>query len=116
MLTSSEGAIMSDMLRVEPQRLAAVREAYDKALNELTVQLDELGDAGHIKTPWLGDDVSNEVVAHYNNTVMNSDLGAYRAMRRYEEELKAIRDHVAAMEKTYLASDRTVAEQAPRMA
>jgi hypothetical protein len=95
--------IVSDMLRVDPHRLTAVREAYDKALNELGPQLDSLLDAGFIRTPWLGDDVSDEVVAHYNNTVMNSDLGAYRAMRKYEEELKAIRDRFAQMEQSYPA-------------
>jgi hypothetical protein len=94
---------MSDMLRVDPNRLTAVREAYDRAVDELGPQLDNLLNAGFIRTPWLGDDVSNEVVAHYNNTVMTSDLGAYRAMRRYEEELKAIRDRFAEMEQTYPA-------------
>ena len=94
---------MSDVLRVDPQRLTAVRAAYDQALNELSKQLADLFRFGFIRTPWLGDDVSDEVLAHYNNTVMTSDLGAYRAMRRYEEELKAIRDRFAEAERTYPA-------------
>jgi hypothetical protein len=96
---------MSDILRVDPHRLTAVREAYDKALDELEPQLDHLRYAGLIQTPWLGDDVSKEVVAHYNNTVMTSDLGTYQAMRRYGIELKAIRDQFAQMEQAYLAAE-----------
>jgi uncharacterized protein YukE len=96
---------MSDMLRVDPHRLTAVRESYDKAIDELVLQLDELGEAGHIEIPWLGDSVSNEVVAHYNSMVMGSDLGTYQAMRKYEIELKAIRDQFAQMEQAYLATE-----------
>ena len=94
---------MSDVLRVDPQRLTAVREAYDKALNELSDQLDHLRYAGLIQVPWLGDRVSNEVKDHYNRKVMESDVGTYQAMRRYEEELKAIRDRFAEAEQTYPA-------------
>jgi hypothetical protein len=92
-----------DALRVDPHRITAVREAYDKALDELEPQLDHLLNAGFIRTPWLGDNVSNEVVAHYNSKVMESDLGAYHAMRRYGIELKAIRDQFAQIEQSYAA-------------
>ncbi|TQM43216.1 hypothetical protein [Pseudonocardia cypriaca] len=96
---------MPDMLRVDPHRLTAAREAYDKALDELEPQLDHLLNAGFIRTPWLGDNVSNEVVARYNSMVMKSDLGTYQAMRRYGIELKAIRDQFAQMEQAYLAAE-----------
>jgi hypothetical protein len=107
--------IVSDIVRVDPHRLTAVREAYEKALDELTLQLDELGDVGHIQTPWLGDDVSNEVKDRYNATVMGSPLGAYQAMRQYEAELKAVRDQFAAMERAYLAAESANVDRAPRM-
>jgi glutathione S-transferase len=90
---------------VDPQRLTAVREAYDRALDELEPQLDQLLDAGFIRTPWLGDNVSNAVVAHYNRTVMESDLGTFQAMQRYSTELKAIRDQFAQMEQAYIATE-----------
>jgi hypothetical protein len=105
---------------VDPQRLTAVRTAYDQALNELGRQLADLFRFGFIRTPWLGDDVSEAVVAHYNNKVMSaaldnnavasSGLGAYQAMRRYETELKAIRDQFAQMEQAYLAAESANAE------
>jgi hypothetical protein len=107
---------VSNLLRVDPQRLTAVREAYDKALSELRPQLDDLAEAGHIKTPWLGDSVSNEVKDTYNRVVMASKSGTYQAMVRYEIELTAIRDHIADMEKAYLAGDSAIAERTPRMA
>jgi hypothetical protein len=106
---------VSDLLRVDPGRLTAVRDAYDKALNELVLQLDELGDVGHVHTPWLGDDVSNEVKDHYNSTVMGSKLGAYQAMRQYEAELKAVRDQFAEMEQAYLAAETANADRASRL-
>jgi deferrochelatase/peroxidase EfeB len=96
---------MSDVLRVDPRRLTAAREAYDKALDELRPQLDHLRYAGLIQTPWFGDRVSNEVKDQYNRTVMESDVGTYQAMRRYEIELKAIRDQFAQMEQAYLATE-----------
>jgi hypothetical protein len=103
------------MLRVNPDRLTAVREAYSQALNELRNQLNQLGQVGHINNPWLGDDVSETVKNEYNAKVMG-DRGAYEAMKRYEIELTAIRDHIAEVEKAYLAGDSAIAERTPRMA
>jgi hypothetical protein len=105
---------VADMFRVDPQRLTAVREAYDKALDELITQLNALGQVGHIETPWLGDDVSDKVKAHYNSTVMGPDRGAYQAMQTYRDELKAVRDQVAEMERAYLAGESTAADVMPR--
>lgn len=107
---------MSDILRVDPHRLAAVREAYTKALDELRPQLDHLRYAGFIKNPWLGDGVSEDVRTQYNAKVMESDHGAYQAMLRYEIELKAARDQFAAIEQSYLAAESANAERTPRMA
>jgi hypothetical protein len=108
--------MVSDMLRVDPQRLTAVREAYEKALDELRPQLDHLRYSGFIKIPWLGDGVSEDVRIQYNAKVMESDRGAYQAMRTYEIELKAARDQFAAMEQAYLAAESANADLAPRMA
>jgi hypothetical protein len=105
---------VADMFRVDPQRLTTVREAYDKAIDELGKQLDQLGRAGHVETPWLGDDVSDKVKAHYNSTVMGPDRGAYQAMLRYGIELQAVRDQVAEMERAYLAGESTAADVMPR--
>jgi hypothetical protein len=110
-----EENVVSDMLRVDPHRLAAVREAYDEALNELGPQLTVLAEAGHIQTPWLGDGVSEDVRTQYNAKVMESDHGAYQAMLRYEIELKAARDQFAEMERAYLAAESANADRAPRM-
>jgi hypothetical protein len=106
---------VSDVMRVDPHRLTAVREAYDKALDELRPQLDSLLDAGFIRAPWLGDSVSEDVRVHYNATVMESKLGTYEAMRRYEAELKAIRDQFAEMEQAYLAAESANADRASRL-
>jgi hypothetical protein len=103
---------VSDVLRVDPRRLTAVRDAYDKALDELGKQLDDLRKVGFVTSPWLGDGVSNEVKDHYNRTVMDSPLGAYEAMRRYEIELMAVRNLFAEMEQAYLAAESTNADRA----
>jgi hypothetical protein len=101
---------------VDPHRLTAVREAYNKALDELRPQLDHLRYAGFIKNPWLGDGVSEDLRAQYNAKVMESDHGAYQAMLRYEIELKAARDQFAEMERAYLAAESANADRTPRMA
>jgi hypothetical protein len=105
-----------DILQVDPQRLTAVREAYDRALNELGKQLDDLRRVGFVDRPWLGDNVSEDVRLQYNDTVMESPLGAYQAMRKYEAELTAVRDNVAEMEKTYLAVESINADRARQQA
>jgi hypothetical protein len=115
-LAGSEGErIVSDVLRVDPHRLAAIREAYDKALDELRPQLDNLLDAGFIRAPWLGDNVSEDVRVQYNAKVMESPLGTYQAMRKYEIELKAVRDQFAEMEQAYLAGESTNADRARQL-
>jgi hypothetical protein len=103
---------VADMFRVEPQRLTAVRDAYDKALDELRKQLDDLRKVGFVMNPWLGDDVSREVKDLYNSAVMESPLGAYQAMRTYEKELAAVRDQFAEMERAYLAGESTNVDRA----
>jgi hypothetical protein len=103
---------VADMFQVDPQRLTAVREAYDKALDELGPQLDNLRYAGFVQNPWMGDDVSEAVRVHYNGTVMESPLGAYQAMRTYEKELAAVRDQFAEMERAYLAGESTNVDRA----
>ncbi len=103
---------MADMFRVDPARLTVVREAYEKALDELSAQLDQLGKTGHVNAPWLGDDVSEAVRVHYNGAVMESPLGAYQAMRKYEAELRAVRDQFAEMERAYLAGESTNVDRA----
>jgi hypothetical protein len=105
-----------DVLQVDPLRLTAVREAYDKALNELGKQLDDLRRVGFVGRPWLGDGVSEDVRGQYNGIVMESPLGAYQAMRKYEAELAAIRDNVAEMEKSYLAAESANPDRARQQA
>ena len=107
---------MAEMFQVDPQRLTTVREAYDKALDELGPQLDNLRYAGFVQSPWMGDDVSEAVRVHYNVTVMESPLGAYQAMRTYEKELAAVRDQFAEMERAYLAAESANVDRTPRMA
>jgi len=106
---------VSDVLRVDAYRLTAVREAYDKAIDELGPQLATLAYAGHIKTPWLGDQASEDVRVQYNAKVMEAPLGTYQAMRTYEAELKAVRDQFAEMEQAYLAAESANADRASQL-
>ncbi|MHA6783809.1 hypothetical protein ACVGOW_22890 [Pseudonocardia saturnea] len=88
-------------LRLSPQALPAMRVAYERALDDLGRELQNLANVGYLKGPWLGDPVSMETVAFYNARVMDAPDGPYAALLAYQQELMRVRDRIADMEADY---------------
>ncbi len=92
-------------LRVEPQAIPQLRAAFEKALATLAKPIGDLGRNGHINGAWMGDPKSEEVVALYNELVMNRPDGQYQALLRYQQELTRVRDQLALLEAEYQRVD-----------
>ncbi len=88
-------------LRVTPEAIPTLRAAFEKAIELLRPEIKRLGDVGHIKGRWLGDPVSAEVVAFYNDRVMDAADGPYQALVLYQEELMRVRDQLTVMQQMY---------------
>lgn len=89
------------LLHVQLDAIPAVRAAFEEGLAELTPHLVLLQDEALIRQPWLGDDTSADVVAHYDQRVIKDAQGPLAAMRQYEQELLRILDSVKAIEASY---------------
>jgi hypothetical protein len=95
------GPLSPATMRIEPSAIPAVRAAFDASLAELRPHLRQLRQEAYISEPWLGDPVSAEAAAAYNDRVMDAANGSYAAMVAYEAELLRIRDSLQAMEDHY---------------
>lgn len=96
-MTEYEGA----NLRLKPEAIPRVREAFDRAIALLGPELVKLGQVGVVQQPWLGDPVSEKVRVFYNERVMEAEDGPYEALLLYQEELVRVRYQLAAMEQEY---------------
>ncbi|HLU58251.1 MAG TPA: hypothetical protein VKZ81_22560 [Pseudonocardia sp.] len=99
------------MLRVQLDAIPAVRAAFEEGLAELTPHLVALQDEALIRQPWLGDDTSKAVVAHYDARVISGAEGPLVAMRQYEQELLRVLDSLKAIETSYLQVEDVNAER-----
>ncbi len=97
-------------LRVEPHAIPAVRVAFEDSVNELSYELTQLRKNGYIVEPWLQDPMSRMVQRAYNSRVMDAGDGPYFALVRYLDELRRVRDHLAAAEAEYSRTEGTNSE------
>lgn len=97
------------ILRILPHMIPDVRAAFATALDQLEVALVGLGRAGYLPQPWLGDEISSEVAAHYTRRAMEAPDSSYRALQEYRAELARVHDTLQRMEERYLRTDETTA-------
>lgn len=102
-------------LRVEREKLPALREAFEKAAAEVDVQLIRLQLDGRIPEPWLGDEVSAAVARYYNEHVMGATGTAYAAIRKYRDELVKICNELEKTERRYAESENENADRWVRL-
>ena len=89
------------LLHVQPEAIPAVRAAFEEGVAQVRSHLVLLQDEALIRQPWLGDDTSAAVVAHYDQRVIQDGEGPLAAMRQYEQELIRILDSLKAIESSY---------------
>jgi uncharacterized protein YukE len=90
-----------DILRVQPEAIPALRAEFKAAAEQVDATLKDLRRRGYLPAPWLGDEVSAEVVDHYNRRAMDDPDSAYQTLVRYQEELMRVHDTLAQMEADY---------------
>ena len=55
--------------------------------------------------PWLGDEESSEVAAHYTQPAMDDPDSSYQALVAYHRELNSVHDTLQRMEDEYRRRD-----------
>jgi hypothetical protein len=93
------------VLRLHPDAIPGVRAAIDATLDELSPLLRRMADEAVMPEPWLGDSASHSVWVAYNEGVMRAPDGAFQAVRAYEEQLRAIRDRLVEVERSYARNE-----------
>jgi len=90
-----------DVLRLQPHMIPAIRKAFASAVAELNSALLKLRQEGNLVQPWLGDEVSAEVAAHYSKRAMDDPDSSYQSLQQYRAELTHIHDTLQQMEDDY---------------
>lgn len=90
-----------DGLQLQPEALADLRNSFSSALLQLNDALAVLGRSGYLPSPWLGDETSAEVAAHYERRAMNDPDSSYQALLAYRDELTRVHDALQRMEDAY---------------
>jgi hypothetical protein len=102
-------------MRWETQAIPALRHAFSTALDQIDVALGELRRSGNLSAPWLGDETSSTVAAHYNRRAMTDPDSSYRSLEQYRNELLRIHDTLQQMEEAYRRGESgEVARWGPR--
>ena len=82
-----------------------VRAAFSTALDQVNRTIVDLNRSGYLPEPWLGDEASNEVAAHYTRRAMDAPDSSYQALVAYHAELRRIHDTLQQMEDHYLRTE-----------
>ena len=85
--------------------IPALRAAFQSAIAQLNDALVGLSRHGFLPTPWLGDETSKEVAAHYTAQAMSGTNSSYKALVAYHQQLNQVHDTLRRMEAEYLRTD-----------
>lgn len=91
----------NDVLRLQPHMIPAVRASFASAIDQLDETLVHVRQMAHLPAPWLGDEVSGEVAAHYTARALDAPDSSYAALVAYRDELTRVHDTLARMEDDY---------------
>ncbi len=104
------------VLRVTPDALPELRRAIDSTLDELTPHLQFMHREAILPEPWLGDPVSHESCRVYNEHVMNAPDGPFHALLAYRQQLVAISERLAEIQRNYDEAEAANSDLVRRMA
>jgi hypothetical protein len=93
-----------------------VRAAFSAALDQVNRTIVSLNRGGYLPEPWLGDEVSSEVAAHYTRRAMDAPDSSYQALVAYHAELRRVHDTLKQMEDDYHRNEGEDATRWGRMA
>ena len=90
-----------DVLRLQPHMIPALRAEFRAAVDQISSALIDLKRRAYLVQPWLGDEVSDEVAAHYTHRALDGPESSYGALVAYRDELTRIHDTLQQMEDDY---------------
>jgi hypothetical protein len=90
-----------DVLRLQPHMIPAFRASVASALDQLDAALVHLRQNAHLPAPWMGDEVSGEVAAHYTARAVDGPESSYGSLVAYRDELIRVHDTLRQMEDDY---------------
>ena len=90
-----------DVLRLQPHMIPAFRASLAGALDQLDGALVHLRQKAHLPAPWMGDEVSGEVAAHYMQRAVDGPESSYGSLVAYRDELTRVHDTLQQMEDDY---------------
>ena len=93
------------LLRLQPHMIPLLRAEFGRALEQLQIALVGLNQRGYLTGPWLGDEISHEVAAHYTDRAVEGPGSSYQALVSYRDELAHIHDTLQRMEDHYLRTE-----------
>jgi len=102
------------VLQLQPHMVPSLRATFSAALDQLDDALGHLRRSGVIAQPWLGDEISSEVAAHYTRRAMEAPDSSYQALQQYRAELACVHDTLQRMEDQYLHTDQATADRLRR--
>jgi hypothetical protein len=100
----------TDVLRLQPHMIPALRAAFASAANQVEAALVKLGQGGYLSGPWLGDDASKEVAAYYTQRAMDDPDSSHQSLQQYRAELGRVHDTLQQMEADYLRNENQTAD------
>ena len=104
------------ILHVEPEMIPALRAAFQSAIVQVNEALVGLSRRGFLPMPWLGDEESREVAAHYTQQAMDGPASSFQALVAYHRELNSAHDTLQRMEDEYHRRDHDASTDLGRRA
>ena len=104
------------LLRLQPHMIPLLRAEFGRALEQLQIALVGLNQRGYLTGPWLGDEISHEVAAHYTDRAVEGPGSSYQALVSYRDELAHIHDTLQRMEDEYRRRDHDASTDLGRRA
>ncbi len=90
-----------EVLRLQPHMIPALRAEFRAAVDQISTALTALKREAYLPAPWLGDEVSDEVAAHYTARALDGPESSYRSLLAYRDELTRVHDTLQRMEDEY---------------
>jgi hypothetical protein len=100
-----------DVLRLQPGVIQALQGEFAAALDQLDESLAQLRAHGYLPAPWLGDEASTDVAAHYTRRAMDEPDSSYQSLIKYRDELGRVHDTLGRMEADYLRAESDAARR-----
>lgn len=93
------------VISITPAAIPSLRAEFGSAIDKLNEALSHLRRSGYLPAPWLGDEASQAVAAHYTARAMDQPNSSYQTLVAYRDQLANVHDTLQRMEDEYHRAD-----------